>query len=912
MAVAIVACFVVLFPASAALCLTPMQQALLDMPKPAGVVQGSWYFLGPFAHTVDFWQEQTHGPEQGVKLDAVYKGKYGDITWRETPEWKHDRATKNVFDILEFPRDDCDIYAYRTITSPAALSALLYYDGDDALTVWLNGKQVVRDWKVGRCFPRAKMVRVNLVKGENQLLVRCDNKGEGFEFCCELQPVLDAVVERNALEQLLGKYPNDPSAVNARFRLIELCQQQGLEDEAASQYKALLENKDLDDYDRALVRSVEAYRPRGLGPITKWTSDASGATFEGSNGKLMVRFVGSGLARLTFVPTGVEYPLGKFYRELPVKELKPAEGVVAVRDGDAVRVPLGKTAVTVDLKTGWMRLDGPKVSRSIALSAKKDDVWADVFTIPGEGLFGGGEQFFGPNLRGKSIGLGNSDRAWGGQYLNLPFVLTSNQDAFFMNSYGPGQLEADTPQFAGKLHLRLEDRVADLFWMTGEPKKLTGDYCRLTGLPQMPPDWAFGVWFSRNSYGDEKEALDVAQKLRDDKIPSEVLVLEAWREGDEGMAHEDWTKWGTKKKWPDPEGLCTKLHALGYKVVLWTMPWYMLRPAHLWPWEQEAIDKKYFLTDPDGTTPYGFEKSLQWCSVSPDFTNPKANEWWDERYMPLLDKVKGADAFKTDMGENTGGEAQTYQGWTKMSNLFTALYPKVVYEMTEKKLGEGVVFARTGGVGSQRYPILWSGDISAIWPGLKEAISGALSSAACGYSFISTDAGGYWDTPSPKIYTRWFQFACFLPVMQFHGQTPREPWFFGEETIPICRYYCDLHTRLKPYIEAAGKLSCETGVPIVRPLWMEFPSDNQAYKEDEEYCFGSDFLVAPVSDQRDTRTVYLPAGKWVDWWTGATISGPTSMEVTSDIDKIPVYVKAGADVLKLRPADGKGTLETAK
>lgn len=268
----------------------------------------------------------------------------------------------------------------------------------------------------------------------------------------------------------------------------------------------------MDDYDRALARTVETFRPRGLGRVTAWTSDASGARFEGSEGKLLVRFVGKGLARLTFVPKGVEYPLALTNRELPVKELNPADGVIVGKTGDTVRVSLGNTAVTVDLNTGWMRLDGPQTSRSIVLSARKNEVWADVFTIPGEGLFGGGEQFFGPNLRGKSISLGNSDRAWGGQHLNLPFVMTSNQDAFFMNSYGPGQLEAETPEFSGKLHLRLDERVADLFWMTGEPSKMTGDYCRLTGYPQMPPDWTFGVWFSRNSYGNETEVLDVARK----------------------------------------------------------------------------------------------------------------------------------------------------------------------------------------------------------------------------------------------------------------------------------------------------------------------------------------------------------------------------------------------------------------
>ena len=245
-------------------CLTPAEQALLDMPKPAGIVQGPWYFLGPFQHQGGFWQEQTHGPEDAIELDKTYQGKFGQIKWREAPEWRHDRARKNVFDILEFPRDDCDIYAYRTITTPAELNALLYYSSDDALTVWLNGREVVRDWRIGRCFPRARMTRVSLAKGENQLLVRCGNRGEGFEFCCEVQPIIDPAVEASALEELVSKFPRDPAAPEWRLRLIELYQAHGFDRKSANHYKALLTDKTLDEYDLALARTVEKYRPRGL------------------------------------------------------------------------------------------------------------------------------------------------------------------------------------------------------------------------------------------------------------------------------------------------------------------------------------------------------------------------------------------------------------------------------------------------------------------------------------------------------------------------------------------------------------------------------------------------------------------------------------------------------------------------
>lgn len=882
-------------------------RAQLKMPTPSGIVQSSWYMLGPFAHKGDFWTEQHYAPETKVDLNTSYQGLSGDIKWREMPSWSHEREKHNFFDVLDFPTDNVDCYAFRKITSPASMDAYLYYSADDSIFAWVNGKQVFSDIAQGQCFPRAKMVKVRLNKGDNELLIKVGNADQGFEFYCEVQPVISPKAEASALEDLITRFPNDANIFSARMRLMELYNSLNMANKAEEHLIALMAAKPASKYDESALLNARKFRPQGIGWPSTVSSIPGGVEVKTSKGKLLVRFVKSQLARLTFIPSGVTYPISDKFRPLPVGELAAVDNVSIDKESSSIKIASQQCSVEINNATGTITLKSPSATRQVMLTCSSDEARADVSTVPGEALFGGGEQFNGLNQRGKSISVGNSDRAWGGQYLNIPFITTSNFDAFYMNSYGGGQLDMDSPDFPDKLHMRLQERVVDLFWSVGEPKKMVGDYCYLTGYPQMPPDWAFNVWFSRNSYGNEKEVLEAATRLREEKIQSGVLVLEAWREGDDGMADEDWTKWGTKNKWPDPEGMCAKLHAMDYKVVLWTMPWYMVRPEKLWPHEKEAIDKGYFFKNPNGST-YGIDKGITWCSPSPDFTNPEANKWWDSRYMPLLDKVKGADAFKTDMGENTGGEAKNYKGWNHLSNQFTALYPKIVYEMTQKKLGEGVVFARTGGIGSQRYPILWSGDIWAFWSGIKEAVSGMLSSSVCGYSFTSSDAGGYWGDPPAKCYIRWFQLGCFQPVMQFHGQSPREPWYFGDEAIPICRYYCDLHTRLIPYIKAAGKVSCEKGIPIVRPLWMEVPGDKKAYAIQDEYFFGPDLLVAPIYAERDTRNVYLPSGKWTDWWTGKTIQGPCELSINVDLDKIPIYVKSGSSLTSLMPKDGKGIM----
>lgn len=901
---AVIAMIVVMSLAVApVLALSAWDQALLEMPNPSGVVLGPWYMAGPFAHD-NFWVDAKFQPEDAVDLSATYTGKNGQVSWQEMTTWTHERTKHNFFDVLDFPTDKVDCYAYRRITSPANMDAYIYYGSDDSMAAWLNGKEIVKNQHLGQCFPRERLVEIQLRKGDNDLLVKVGNNDQGFEFYCEIQPLLSLQDQSKALEALIVKFPTDVQVVDSRFKLMELYTAQDKLDSAEGQYRALFTDKSLDKDYRSLLDSVGKYRAQGTGWVNGYSEIPGGAELRTTGGKLLVRFVKQGLARLTFIPNGVEYPLSDKYRPLPVGEIDTISDVKIGSNDSEVTVANGVTSVAVKKATGAIELSGPEGRRTVVLTCVSENTVADISTIPGEDFFGGGEQFNGLNQRGKSISLGNSDRSWGGQYLNLPFVMTSSRDGFYLNSYGTGNLAMDNELYPDRLHMQLQERVADLFWSTGAPKKIVGDYCALTGYPQMPPDWAFPVWFSRNSYGNEKEVLLEANKLREENIPSGVLVLEAWREGDDGMAHEDWTKWGTKQKWPDPEGLCEKLHSLDYKVVLWTMPWYMVQPSKLWPWESEGMQNGYFLKEKNGDAA-GFEKALQWCSISPDFTNPAAVKWNEERYLPLLDKVKGADAFKTDMGENTDG--LTYKGWKGMSNLFTTLYQKRFYEMVKEETGEGVVFSRTGGIGTQSYPILWSGDIWAHWPGIGEAISGMLSSATCGYSFTSSDVGGYWGDPITKVYIRWMQLGCFQPIMQFHGQSPREPWHIeGDTTVPICRYYTDLHTRLIPYIKEMGQLSCKTGVPIVRPMWMEMPDDKDCYKVQDQYFFGPDFVVAPIYHERDTRDIYLPKGKWIDWWTGKTITGPSKFSITADLDKIPVYIKANSKLVSFRPEDGKG------
>ena len=258
----------------------------------------------------------------------------------------------------------------------------------------------------------------------------------------------------------------------------------------------------------------------------------------------------------------------------------------------------------------------------------------------------------------------------------------------------------------------------------------------------------------------------------------------------------------------------------------------------------------------------------------------------------------GVDGFKTDDGEYIPYNAVFSNGLTgkDMHNLYPLLYNKATYEILKKINGEAILFARSGWAGSQKYPAVWAGDQESSFnyrDGLPAVIIAGLSAALSGFTFWSHDIGGYRTPPDKEVFIRWAQFGCFTPIMQIHGQN-REPWKFDGETVEIYRKYAKLHTSLFPYIYTYAKQASMGDLPIMRPLILEFPNDEKVYNCDYEYLFGDYFLVAPMYQSGIQRQVYLPEGLWYDYWDNKEYKGPTYIVYNAQLDKIPLFVKAGA------------------
>ncbi len=263
----------------------------------------------------------------------------------------------------------------------------------------------------------------------------------------------------------------------------------------------------------------------------------------------------------------------------------------------------------------------------------------------------------------------------------------------------------------------------------------------------------------------------------------------------------------------------------------------------------------------------------------------------------------GVDVFKTDFGEDIPADALFHNGQTgrTMHNLYPLLYNEAVAQVTREERGHGTVWGRAATGGSQRTPICWSGDPAADFDSLACTIRGGLSMGMSGVPFWSNDIGGYRGSPDPVLYVRWAQFGLFCSHSRMHGDSPREPWVFGDEALRIVRTYVDLRYRLFPYLYSTAVEARLTSMPVMRALALMWPHDPNALDKDQQYMLGPWLMVAPVVHRSGEKSVYLPEGDWIDYWTGERLSGPCTLHLQVPLAMLPLFVREGAIIPAMRP-----------
>ncbi|MCA1614707.1 MAG: DUF4968 domain-containing protein [Acidobacteria bacterium] len=448
------------------------------------------------------------------------------------------------------------------------------------------------------------------------------------------------------------------------------------------------------------------------------------------------------------------------------------------------------------------------------------------------------------------------------------------------------------------------------------PKKVLADYTDLTGRTPLPPLWALGNQQSRWSYYPEARVREVARGFRESKIPADVIYLDI--DYMDGFRVFTWNR----ERFPDPAKMIADLRQQGFRVVVIIDPGIKVDDNYRAYAEGKAGG--HFVRDARG----GELHATVWPGVCafPDFTDARAREWFGSYYKQHLDE--GVAGFWNDMNEpgvflsNETPKPDVYHHPMKtfpldarhagdgapgtharFHNVYGMQMARSTFEGL-KRLAPGkrpFVLTRAGYAGVQRYSAVWTGDNVASWDHLRLSIPMLLNLGVSGVPFVGADVGGFSGNPSPELYARWLQAAALTPFLRSHseaGSKPHEPYSYGDEFTKINRASVELRYRLLPYLYTLFREHTETGAPVMRPLWFEYPEDQRTYTIEDQYLVGRDLLVAPVVREGATkRGVYFPKGEdWVDWWTGRRYRGGQDAEVEAPLDRLPLFARAGAAV----------------
>jgi alpha-glucosidase len=559
--------------------------------------------------------------------------------------------------------------------------------------------------------------------------------------------------------------------------------------------------------------------------------------------------------------------------------------------------PNGKL-ISKDADTRGMGWEGPRVR-----------CWKEM--PEDEHYYGLGEKSTPLDKRGRSYVMWNQDPAGFDAsteplYQSVPFFIGLRQgrayglffDNTYRSSFDMGAEDRNLYSFGA------EGGEMNYYFFAGPtPKKIVSRFTELVGRSPLPPRWATGYIQSRYSYYPESTVRFIAENFRHREIPCDAIFLDI--DYMDGFRIFTWDK----TRFPDPKKMISDLRGQGFHLIAIVDPYVKVDP-NFWVYQQ-GIAGGYFLKRSNGTLFTG--RGWPGESVFPDYAMEEVRDWWSSLFAKTLEQ--GISGILTDMNEPT---ILVDQGLPKTLDLdimhTTDHGPRShaeihnVYGMLETMATrEGMlrvhpnerplVITRATYAGGQRYAAEWSGDNGGTWDHLRLSMPMLNNMGLSGFEFSGADIGGILPVPSPELYARWLQYGILTPFCWTHSVGPGnlEPWAFGNRLEEINRNSIKLRYHLLPYIYTSFWEAAETGIPIMRPLLLEYPDDWSAVDQNDEYFFGDDLLVAPVTKDDDTsRQVYLPRGVWYDFWTDHRYIGPAKIDAAAPMERIPLFVRGGA------------------
>ncbi len=528
----------------------------------------------------------------------------------------------------------------------------------------------------------------------------------------------------------------------------------------------------------------------------------------------------------------------------------------------------------------------------------------------GERLFGLGQHTHG-RLDQKGIVI---DLVQRNAEVSIPFLVSSRGYGLLWNNPAVGRVELGA---SATRWIANSARQID-YWITaGTPAQIATRYGAVTGRPPMLPEWAAGFWQSKLRYRTQEELLEVAREYHRRALPLSVIVADFFH----------WTQLGDWRfepsEWPDPQAMVKELESMGVRLMVSVWPSVSVLSDNYQP----MLHAGYLIASERGA-PFHADWPDRHAQVRLpvafyDATNPQARSYlWDQlraNYYESGIKVFWLDACEPEIRPGHVDNLRLAAGpGPAVLNRYPVDHARGVYEgMLEAGETEVVSLIRSAWAGSQRWgAALWSGDIPATFESLAAQVRAGLNVALSGISWWTTDIGGFHggDPESPayrELLVRWFEYGVWCPLFRLHGDReprvalsqemtggPNEVWSYGEEVYGILAGLLRLRERIKPYVLEQMAVAAAQGTPPMRPLFFDFPDDPEAWGIEDEFCFGPSVLVAPVTKLGErSRRVYLPAAAtWTDPCSGETVCGGTWVDAAAPLERIPVYLRDGAQL----------------
>ena len=530
---------------------------------------------------------------------------------------------------------------------------------------------------------------------------------------------------------------------------------------------------------------------------------------------------------------------------------------------------------------------------------------------PSEKIFGMGQyqQNF-LNLKGADLELAHRN-----SQASVPFMISSLGYGFLWNNPAIGRVN-----FAKNLTTweAYSTKKLDYWICAGDtPAMIEEAYAGVTGTVPMMPEYGLGFWQCKLRYQTQEELLEVAREYKRRNIPLDVIVADFFHWPKQG----DWRF--DETYWPDPDAMIRELKEMGIELMVsvWPMVDFLSE-------NYEEMKSRGLLTRVEKGV--RIDSLYMGNTVHFDATNPEAREYvWDKIRQNYFDK--GVRIFWLDEAEPeyTVYDFENYRYFRgtnlEVGNIYPVMYAKGFFDGMKNEGMENIVnLLRCAWAGSQRYgALVWSGDIQSSFPSMRCQIKAGLNMAIAGIPWWTTDIGGFFggDSTDPafhELLVRWFEYGAFCPVMRLHGYrmpyqpqygttggaacvsgAPNEIWSYGKDVEKILERYIRIRENMRPYVRDLMRQAHEKGTPVMRPLFYDYAEDAASWDIEDEYMFGPDILVAPVTESRQSeREVYLPKGStWTNAWTGETIEGGVRICVNTPLEQIPLFTTNGYNIL---------------